>query len=140
VGQAGVSNAASVNDNQVAIPLSLITAQRVTNFYDVMDKGYDCEAVRDHSRKLGHVPIIDYQKHGTIQLELAPHEKVRYRERTTVERVNARLKEEFGGSTVRVRGWAKVMAHLMFGILALTADQILRWGGAGPTYGSPALG
>jgi hypothetical protein len=26
-----------------------------------------------------------------------------------------------------VRGWAKVMAHLMFGILALTADQILRW-------------
>ena len=43
-----------------------------------------------------------------------------------VERVNARLKDEFGASKIRVRGAAKVMAHLMFGILALTADQLLR--------------
>jgi hypothetical protein len=35
-------------------------------------------------------------------------EGVRYRERTTVERVNARLKDEFGGRTIRVRGNAKV--------------------------------
>jgi len=27
---------------------------------------------------------------------------------------------------VRVRGAAKVMAHLMFGVLALTVDQILK--------------
>ena len=53
-------------------------------------------------------------------------EDVRYRERTTVERVNARLKDEFGGRTVRVRGHTKVMCHLMFGIVALAADQILR--------------
>ena len=53
-------------------------------------------------------------------------EEVRYRERTTVERVNARLKDEFGGRTIRVRGNAKVMCHLMFGIVALAADQILR--------------
>jgi hypothetical protein len=51
---------------------------------------------------------------------------VRYRERTTVQRVNARLKDEFGGRTVRVRGHTKVMCHLMFGIVALAADQILR--------------
>ena len=42
-----------------------------------------------------------------------------------VERVNARLKDEFGGRTVRVRGHAKVMCHLMFGVLALTANQLL---------------
>ncbi|MHB8303724.1 MAG: transposase, partial [Acidobacteriaceae bacterium] len=53
-------------------------------------------------------------------------EDVRYQERTTVERVNARLKDEFGGRTVRVRGNAKVMCHPMFGIVALAADQILR--------------
>ncbi len=41
-----------------------------------------------------------------------------------MERVNARLKDEFGGRNVRVRGAAKVMAHLMFGVLALTVDQI----------------
>ena len=38
--------------------------------------------------------------------------------------VAARLKDEFGASHIRVRGAAKVMAHLMFGVLALTVDQI----------------
>jgi len=46
---------------------------------------------------------------------------------TAAERVYSRLKDEFGGRCVRVRGWAKVMTHLMFGILALSADQIQRW-------------
>jgi hypothetical protein len=125
-----VLTSASLNENQVAIPLALLTARKVTSCYDVMDAGYDCEAIREHSRRLGHVPIIERQKHGSVKIEMAPHERVRYRERTAVERVYARLKEEFGASTVRVRGWAKVMTHLMFGILALTADQILRWCGA----------
>ena len=53
-------------------------------------------------------------------------EEMRYRERTTVERVNSRLKDEFGGRTVRVRGHAKVRCHLMFGIVALTVDQLIR--------------
>ena len=48
-----------------------------------------------------------------------------------VERVNARIKDEFGGRTIRVRGHAKVMAHLMFGVLALTADELLRMVGKG---------
>lgn len=124
-----VLTSASLNDNQVAIPLATMSAQRVTNCYDLMDAGYDCEAIREHSRKLGHVPIVRRQKHGSVEVVMAPHERARYRERTTVERVFARLKEEFGFATVRVRGACKVMAHLMFGILALTADQILRWCG-----------
>ena len=133
-----VLTSASLNDSQVAIPLALLTAQRVRNFYDLMDAGYDCAVIREHSRSLGHVPIIPGQKHGSVQPELAPHEEIRYRERTTVERVYARLKEEFGGRAVRVRGWAKVMAHLMFGILALTADQILRWSGVREEEGTVA--
>lgn len=120
---------ASVNDNQVAIPLAVMTAQRITSCYDLMDAGYDCEAIREHSRKLGHVPIIRRQKRGTQNVEMDKHEKVRYRERTGIERAFSRLKDEFGFSTVRVRGARKVLAHLMFGILALTADQILRWCG-----------
>ena len=44
------------------------------------------------------------------------------------EAVNARLKDEFGASHLRVRGAAKVMAHLMFGVLALTVDQWMRMG------------
>jgi hypothetical protein len=134
-----VLTSASLNDNQVAIPLALLTAQRVTSCYDLMDAGYDSEAIRSHSRGLGHVPIIPRQKHGTVEQEFAPHEKARYRERTTAERVYSRLKDEFGGRWVRVRGWAKVMTHLMFGILALTADQIQRWLATRPPQDTPAL-
>ena len=53
-------------------------------------------------------------------------EQVRYNERTAGERVNGRLKDEFGGRHVRVRGASKVMYHCMFGVLALTADQLVR--------------
>jgi hypothetical protein len=46
--------------------------------------------------------------------------------RTMAERVNARLKDEFGARSVRVRGAIKVKCHLMFGVVALAVDQILR--------------
>jgi hypothetical protein len=46
--------------------------------------------------------------------------------RTMAERVNARLKDEFGARVVRVRGAIKVKCHLMFGVVALAVDQILR--------------
>ena len=42
-----------------------------------------------------------------------------------VERVNARLKDEFGARHLRVRGHQKVQAHLMFGVV-LCVDQITR--------------
>ncbi len=43
-----------------------------------------------------------------------------------VERVYNRLKDEFGARIIRMRGASKIMAHLMFGILALTVDQVLK--------------
>jgi hypothetical protein len=118
---------ASLNDTQVAVPLATLTAGRVTSLYDLMDAGYDCDLIREHSRGLGHVPLVPGQRAGPRTTpDMAPHEKARFAERTGIERLFSRLKDEFGGRSVRVRGWAKVMAHLMFGILALTADQILR--------------
>jgi hypothetical protein len=117
---------ASLHDSQAAVPLAEMTAQRVTNLYDLMDKGYESDYIQQHSEKLGHVPIIDHQKRNGQAVEMEPARAVRFRERTAVERVYARLKDEFGGQTVRVRGAAKVMTHVMFGILALTVDQLLR--------------
>jgi hypothetical protein len=118
---------ASLHDSQVAIPLAHMTAQRVTNLYDLMDCAYDSHYIRQDSQQLGHVPIIDpVRRPGQQKVPLAPHQQVRFRERTTAERVNSRLKDEFGGRFLRVRGHAKVMAHLMFGVLALTVDQLLR--------------
>jgi IS5 family transposase len=63
------------------------------------------------------------KRRDLINLPIA--EDQRYNERSTVERVNGRLKDDFGGRVVRVRGHDKVMCHLMFGILALTANQLL---------------
>lgn len=118
---------ASLHDSQPAIPLATITSKRVTNLYDLMDSAYDCEGIREISRKFGHVPIIDSNKRRGVKLEFDAAEKTRFNERTTVERVFGRLKDEFGGRMIRVRGSMKVMAHLMFGILALTADQLLKF-------------
>ena len=118
---------ASLHDSQSAIPLATMSSERVTNLYDLMDSAYDCDGIREISRKFGHVPIIDRNQRRGEKLEFDPAEKTRFNERTTVERVFGRLKDEFGGRMVRVRGSTKVMAHLMFGILALTADQLLKF-------------
>jgi hypothetical protein len=120
---------AAVHDSQAAIPLATMSTQRVTYCYELMDAAYDAGHILDHSRSNGHVPIVDPAERGGVTRELAPAEKQRFRERTMIERVNARLKDEFGGRYVRVRGASKVMAHLMFGVLALTVDQLLRLGG-----------
>jgi hypothetical protein len=121
-----ILTSASVHDSQPSIPLTAMTYQRVTSLYDLKDSAYDCTHIADYSRSLGHVPIIDPNSRNGETRELAPAEKARYRERSAAERVNSRLKDEFGGRMIRVRGAVKVMAHLMFGILALTADQIMR--------------
>ena len=135
-----VLTSASVHDSQVAIPLATMTAGRIVNLYDLMDSAYDAAEIKAHSRKLGHVPIIDVKPRRDVALkqELALEEKrlklvghrlaedIRYNERSGAERVNANLKENHGGRTVHVRGPAKVMCHLMFGVLVVAATQIIR--------------
>ncbi len=118
--------AASVHDSQVAIPLMKLTSARVDYLYDLMDAAYDAQPIYAVSRSLGHVPIIDRNSRGKDIVPLAPHEAVRYRERSVAERFNSRLKEDFGAGNVMVRGAKKVRLHLMFGVIALFADQLLK--------------
>src|ERR1700736_5100542 len=122
----GLLTSASLHDSQAAIPLATVTSGRVTNLYDLMDIAYDAPEIKQKSRALGHVPIIDKNPRnlpgGKAEMELEARgqrhagyklaEDVRYNERSAAERVNARLKDEFGG-----RNTAKVMCHLMFGIV-----------------------
>ena len=119
-------SAASMHDSRAAIPLSLISAERVTNLYDVMDAAYCSLDLHEHCRSLNHVPLIDHNPRGGLKESFDPADAVRYNERTVAERSNARLKDEFGGNQVRVQGAAKVMSHLMFGVLVLSADQLMR--------------
>jgi Transposase DDE domain/Transposase domain (DUF772) len=135
-----VLTSASLHDSQVAIPLATMTAKRVTNLYDLMDSAYDAPEIKAKSLAMGHVPIIDQHPRSvpggkeTIAAEARAQrtagyvlaEDVRYNERSAAERVNGRIKDDFGARYVRVRGHAKVFCHLMFGVLALTIDQLMR--------------
>ncbi|HEY7307054.1 MAG TPA: transposase, partial [Bryobacteraceae bacterium] len=125
------------------------TAQRITSLYDLMDRAYDANEIHAHSRSLGHIPLISpaprhqftcekgkrknsYATKIVRTVKVVPPrqltwaEEDRLQERTMCERVFARLKDEFGGRAIRVRGATKIMAHLMFGVLALTVDQLLK--------------
>ena len=108
-----ILTSASLHDSQVAIPLATLTAARVTNLHDpgsspgqaLMNSAYDAPEIRAHSESLGHVAIIDANPRSAsrkLERKTAARaqrtvghvyaEQLRYRERTTVERVNGRLK------------------------------------------------
>ena len=139
---AAVLTSASVHDSQVAIPLMTMSTERVDYLYELSDSAYDAKQIDAHSRQLGHVPITalhgrrastkatDLFPAGTMP-QLTPAQEERFKGRTMSERLNGRLKDEFGANTLRVRGAKKVMAHLMFGVLAITVDQWLRLSAVG---------
>ena len=136
-----IVTSASLHDSQVAIPLAVETASKVNSLYDLMDAAYYCPQIIKHSESLGHVPLIDNNprrnREAKVGLEREakarktlnwkPAEKIRYNQRSSAERVNSRLKDDFGGRMIRVRGNVKVACHLMFGLLAITADSILNY-------------
>ena len=94
----------------------------------MMDSAYDAPEVRAHSESLGHVVIIDVNpRRAERKRELAAEakarrrlghascEQVRFRERSTVERVKGRLKACPGldpGTTLAVVSYVRaVMAR-----------------------------
>ena len=119
-----ILSSASMHDSQAAIPLAQMTAKRVTNLYDLADSAYDAPAIREMSTRLGHVAIIDHNQRRGEKREFAPAEKIRYKERSSSERLNSHLHDSHGGRHVRVRGSVKVMAHLSFGLLVIAAEQL----------------
>lgn len=121
-----ILTSASVHDSQAAIPLAGISAQRVSSLYDLMDAAYDDTLIREHSIALNHVPIIDHNPRGKTKRHFDPAEAIRFTLRASAERGFSRIKDCFGARFIRVRGHPKVFAHLMFGILALTVEQLLR--------------
>ena len=121
-----VTTSASLHDSQVAIPMARITAKRITFLYGIMDAAYDAKPIYDVCGSLNHRPIIDINRRTGNRPPFDAATSERYKERSTAERTNSRLKDEFGGRHLRVRGHAKVHAHIMFGILAIFADQLLK--------------
>ena len=137
---AAILTAASIHDSQVAIPLARTSEQRLVWLYDLMDSAYDAQPIIDDCLAAGRVPVIDRntRRDTALKAEIAAERARRrlikipdprdltYNERTTAERANARIKDEFGGRYLRVRGHLKAFCHLMFGVVALAADSIVR--------------
>jgi hypothetical protein len=121
-----ILTSASLHDSQAAIPLMRVTGERVTYLYDLADSAYCSGVIREVSRQEGHVPLIDHNARRGEKIEFAPHEAQRYKTRSQAERGNSLLKDNHGGRHVRVRGAPKVYTHLMFGILVISAERILR--------------
>ncbi len=121
-----LTTSASLHDSQVAIPLARMSAERVTSWYDLMDSAYDAELIYQVSRELGHVPIIEPNDRGHAVEPMEPDRERRYDNRTAAERFFSRLEDDYGGRMIRVRGQPKVHLHLMFGLLAVFAEAILR--------------
>ncbi len=113
---------------------------RVANLHDLMDSACDATEIHTVSERLGHVPIIATNPCRDRALEQALNREaraqraaghsdartLRYRIRPVVERTNARLEDAFGARHVWMRGPAKVACHPVSGLLALTADRIIR--------------
>jgi hypothetical protein len=116
---------ASLHDSQAAIPLAQMSAGRVTSLYDLADAAYDAKEIRQMSERLGHVAIIDHNPRRGEKKEFAPAQAIRYRQRSSAERVNSHLHDNHGGRHIRVRGAAKVAAHLSFGLLVIAAEQLM---------------
>ena len=122
---AALTTSASVNDNQVAIPLMRLTSARLHYCYDLMDCGYQGPEIREVAAQLGHVAIVAPRapRRGR-KAPLEPDRQRHYRARTAVERFYSQFKD--GGATrlVWVRGHAKVHATLMCALLVVFAKLL----------------
>ena len=117
---------ASVHDSGVSLPLEEMTTKRVASLYTLMDSAYDAQIIKDHVLGKGKIPVIDHNPRRGKKINFDPPKTERYKARTSAERTNALLKDNFGGNSVWVKGASKVMCHLMFGIVCISAMQIAK--------------
>jgi hypothetical protein len=122
-----VLTSASVHDSQVSIPLAEITQSRVTYCYELMDSAYDAAVIRDYTASKGHVGLIDFNHRSPKdERKFEDFEAERYKNRSSAERVNSQLKDNYAGMDFRFRGHDKIRAHLLFGILCIAVEQSLK--------------
>jgi len=137
-------SSASVHDSSLALPLIKLSSQKVNYLYDLADAAYDTSIIRTYSEKQNHRPIIDINPKNSkklkAQIALAKSEKKilqpfklyndsddrHYNQRTSVERVNAYLKDSYGCSKIYYQGANKVASVLAFAVLSVCITQSLK--------------
>jgi len=139
-----IYSSASVHDSSLALPLIKETSQKVNYLYDLLDAAYDSSIIRAYSQKHNHRPIIDINpKNSKVrkeQIALAKSEKkvlgalglyndsddLHYNQRSSVERVNAYLKDNYGCNKIYYKGDRKVASVLSFAVLSVCITQALK--------------
>ena len=137
---AAILTSASCNDCEAAIPLAKKTNEVSTNLYDLMDAAYDYPEIKEHSKSLGHVPIVDVCAHNPAQKKEKEAEKKRKemlnletqkiegtQEDSPRESFNAYFKDYCGGRRIYYRGYEKVFCHVLFGVLTAAASLLLKF-------------
>ena len=137
-------SSASVHDSSLALPLIKESSEKVNYLYDLADAAYDTSIIKNYSKELNHRPIIDINPKNSkklkAQIALAKSEKKilqplklyndsddrHYNQRTSVERVNAYLKDSYGCSKIYYQGAQKVASVLAFAVLAVCITQSLK--------------
>jgi transposase len=135
-----ILTSASTHDTQAAIPLSKLSSSRCDVFYELMDSAYDSEAIRTYIEQKGRKPLIspriwngkrgeetkrEMKAQKSLSFKTASGKRLEHR--MCNERMFARLKDHFSGMSVWVRGYEKVKCHVLLSVLALAADELLRF-------------
>ena len=139
-----IYSSASVHDSSLALPMISKSSSKVNYLYDLQDAAYDSAVIKAFSIKHNHRPIIDTNPKNSKVLKeriaLAKSEKailqslnlyndsdeLHYHQRSSVERVNAYLKDNYGCDKIYYRGATKVASVLAFGVLSVCIHQSLK--------------
>ena len=137
-------SSASVHDSSLALPLIKESSRKVHYLYDLADAAYDTSVIRNYSIKQNHRPIIDINPKNSKKLKakiaLDKSEKkilnglnlyknsddIHYNQRSSVERVNAYLKDSYGCNKIYYQGAQKVASVFAFAVLSICITQSLK--------------
>jgi len=137
-------SSATVHDSSLALPLIKQSSQKVTYLYDLADAAYDNTIIKNFSEFHNHRPIIDVNPKNSKKLKakiaLDKSEKktlgslnlynnsdeLHYNQRSSVERVNAYLKDSYGCSKIYYQGAQKVASVFAFAVLSVCITQSLK--------------
>lgn len=137
-------SSASTHDSSLALPIINDSSAKVSYLYDLADAAYDATIIKDFSQRRHHRPIIDINPKNSATLKakivtdkeerkrlgklkfFAGSDRYHYNQRSSVERVNAYLKDNFGCNTIYYRGANKVASVLAFAVLSVCIHQSLK--------------
>ena len=134
-----IYSSASVHDSSLALPMIQETTDRVNYLYDLNDSAYHANIIKTFSQQNGHIQIVDINPKNSQKLrdEIEAEKMLvamgfdttksnHYSNRSSVERINGYLKDNFGCRQIYYQGATKVASVLDFAVLSLCIHQSVK--------------